>query len=190
MAIVRQYGKPDLFITMTCNPKWEEIVSTLKPGEIAIDRPNLVTRVFVSKLQHLPDELLKKGIFDEVVADIHVIEWQKRGLPHAHILFILHSDHKPRGLDEFNRMVSTELPDKDAHPTLFEVVTSCMLHGPYGTINPHCSSWLTTFVQKVTLRPSQSTPLTPPAPTQHTAAVMMAAHLNGKCVGSKTMHLD
>jgi hypothetical protein len=32
MAIVRQYGKPDLFITMTCNPKWEEIVSMLKLG--------------------------------------------------------------------------------------------------------------------------------------------------------------
>jgi hypothetical protein len=50
MAIVRQYGKPNLFITMTCNPKWEEIVSTLKPGEIANDRPNLVTRIFVGKL--------------------------------------------------------------------------------------------------------------------------------------------
>ncbi len=50
MAIVRQYGKPDLFITMTCNPKWEEIVSALKPGEIANDRLDLVTRVFVGKL--------------------------------------------------------------------------------------------------------------------------------------------
>jgi len=50
MAIVRQYGKPDLFITMTCNPKWEEIVSALKPCEIASDRPDLVTRVFVGKL--------------------------------------------------------------------------------------------------------------------------------------------
>jgi hypothetical protein len=95
MAIVRQYGKPDLFITMTYNPKWEEIVSALKPGEIANDRPDLVTRVFVGKLQHLLDELLKKGVFGEVVANIHVIEWQKRGLPHAHILLILHSDHKP-----------------------------------------------------------------------------------------------
>jgi hypothetical protein len=36
-------------------------------------------------------------------------------------------------------MVSTELPNKDAHPTLFEVVTSCMVHGPCGTINPHCT---------------------------------------------------
>jgi hypothetical protein len=50
MAIVRQYGKPDLFITMTYNPKWEEIVSALKLGGIANDRPNLVTRVFVGKL--------------------------------------------------------------------------------------------------------------------------------------------
>jgi len=138
MAIVRQYGKPDLFITMIYNPKWEEIISALKPGEIANDRPNLVTRVFVGKLQHLLDELLKKGIFGEVVANIHVIEWQKKGLPPAHILLILHSDHKPRRPDEYECMVFAELPDKDAHPTLFEVVTSCMLHGPCGTINPHC----------------------------------------------------
>ncbi len=138
MAIVCQYGKPDLFITMTYNPKWEKIVSALKPSEIAHDRPDLVTRVFVGKLQHLLDKFLKKGIFGEVVADIHVIEWQKRGLPHAHILLILQSDHKPRGPDGYDCMVSAELPDKDAHPTLFEVITSCMLHGPCGTINPHC----------------------------------------------------
>jgi len=95
------------------------------------------SHVFVSKLQHLLDELLKKGIFGEVVANIHVIEWQKRGLPHAHILLILHSDHKPQGPDEYDHMVSVELPNKDAHPTLFEVVTNCMLRGPCGTINPH-----------------------------------------------------
>jgi hypothetical protein len=138
MAIVHQYGKPNLFLTMTCNPKWEEIVSALKPDEIANDCLDLVTRVFVGKLQHLLDELLKKGIFGEVVVNIHVIEWQKRGLPHAHILLILHSDHKPRGPDEYDHMVSAELPDKAAHPTFFDVVTSCMLHGPCGTINPHC----------------------------------------------------
>jgi len=51
-------------------------------------------------------------------------------------------------------------------------------------------AWLMAFVQKATLRPSQSTPPTPPAPTQHTAAGMMATHLSGKCAGSKTMHLD
>jgi hypothetical protein len=33
MAIVRYCGKPDIFITMTANPKWEEITSALPPGQ-------------------------------------------------------------------------------------------------------------------------------------------------------------
>ncbi|KAM0727891.1 hypothetical protein ACS0PU_005360 [Formica fusca] len=32
MAIVSKFGKPDLFITMTCNPKWREIEENLSPG--------------------------------------------------------------------------------------------------------------------------------------------------------------
>jgi hypothetical protein len=28
MAIVSKFGKPDLFIIMTCNPKWREIEET------------------------------------------------------------------------------------------------------------------------------------------------------------------
>ena len=30
MAIVRKFGKPDLFITMTCNPHWKEITENLE----------------------------------------------------------------------------------------------------------------------------------------------------------------
>ena len=29
MAICRQYGAPDLFITFTCNPRWQEIADAL-----------------------------------------------------------------------------------------------------------------------------------------------------------------
>jgi ATP-dependent DNA helicase PIF1 len=29
MAIVLKYGKPDLFVTMTCNPNWREIRENL-----------------------------------------------------------------------------------------------------------------------------------------------------------------
>jgi hypothetical protein len=25
MALVRRFGKPDIFLTMTCNPKWNEV---------------------------------------------------------------------------------------------------------------------------------------------------------------------
>ncbi len=39
MAIVREYGKPDLFITFTCNPSWDEISEHLLPNQQAFDRP-------------------------------------------------------------------------------------------------------------------------------------------------------
>jgi hypothetical protein len=29
MALVRKYGKPDIFLTMTCNPIWDEITQNL-----------------------------------------------------------------------------------------------------------------------------------------------------------------
>ena len=46
MAIVRHFGRPTLFITFTANPKWKEIVDELLPGQTAVDRPDLVARVF------------------------------------------------------------------------------------------------------------------------------------------------
>ena len=36
MAILRMKGKPDLFITMTCNPNWREIKDNLLRGQQAI----------------------------------------------------------------------------------------------------------------------------------------------------------
>lgn len=33
MALVQKYGKPDIFLTMTCNPNWDEIISELEPGQ-------------------------------------------------------------------------------------------------------------------------------------------------------------
>lgn len=41
MTVIRHYGKPTSFITMTTNPKWPEITSALNPGKEARDRPDL-----------------------------------------------------------------------------------------------------------------------------------------------------
>ena len=51
MTLVNHYGKPDLFIAMTCNPKWKEITENLQPYENAIDRPDLVAKVFNQKVK-------------------------------------------------------------------------------------------------------------------------------------------
>ena len=38
-ALCDVYGKPDLYITMTCNPNWPEIKDFLLPGQNAQDNP-------------------------------------------------------------------------------------------------------------------------------------------------------
>jgi len=94
MALVRRFGKPDIFLTMTCNPNWDEIKRELYPGQTPHDRLDLVVRVFRAKLQELKDRLLKKDILGKVWAHIYVVEFQKRGLPHAHFLLIMDMKYK------------------------------------------------------------------------------------------------
>ena len=75
MALVQRFGKPDLFLTMTCNPSWEEIIKELAPGQSAQDRPDLVARVFKAKLEDLKKLIFKKKFLGEVAAHVYVIEF-------------------------------------------------------------------------------------------------------------------
>ena len=84
LALAREFGPPSLFITMTCNRDWPEIVSRLRPGQTAYDVPIIVARVFKERLHRLLDILNTK--FGTLMYIIHVIEFQKRGFPHAHII--------------------------------------------------------------------------------------------------------
>ncbi|CAH1434180.1 unnamed protein product [Lactuca virosa] len=48
MAICCWAGTPDLFVTMTCNPKWPEIerhIQQMVPGQPSTDRPDIVTQL-------------------------------------------------------------------------------------------------------------------------------------------------
>jgi hypothetical protein len=66
MALVWKYGKPNIFLTMTCNPNWDEIKNELYLGQCAQDRPDLVARVFRAKLEELRRHLLYKDILGKV----------------------------------------------------------------------------------------------------------------------------
>lgn len=136
MSLVRRFGKPDLFITFTCNPSWPEIERELLVNQKAADRPDLCARVFNLKLRDLLNDIVKKRVLGRVIAYVYSIEFQKRGLPHAHMLFILSEDDKPRNQTDYDRIVSAEIPDPVNFKLAHDTVTTCMIHGPCGIVNP------------------------------------------------------
>lgn len=61
IALVTRFGKPNLFITMTCNPEWKEITNLLKDGHTSRDRSDLTSKVFWRKILDL--KFSKKNIW-------------------------------------------------------------------------------------------------------------------------------
>ena len=66
MTYVRNYGRPDLFITFTCNPKWDEITQLLLHGQTSSDRQDITARVFKQKMKSLMDLMVKHHIFGNI----------------------------------------------------------------------------------------------------------------------------
>ena len=132
MTYVRAYGRPDLFITFTCNPTWDEIKELLLTGQSSSDRHDISARVFKQKLKSLLDFIVNHHVFGETRCWMYSIEWQKRGLPHAHILIWLIEKVTP---DLIDQVISAEIPDVDIDPDLFEIITKNMIHGPCGLLN-------------------------------------------------------
>lgn len=115
MTYVRHYGKPDLFITITCNPNWIEIKENLHQNAVLQDRYDIVNRVFHLKLQKLLSLIKNKKsyIFGPPRCYMYTVEWQKRGLPHVHLLLWLINKIRP---DEIDSVISAELPNKEEDP--------------------------------------------------------------------------
>lgn len=51
------------------------------------------------------NELIDDGILGRVKCYTYVVEWQKRGLPHAHILLILSNKDKIRNSEDIDNIV-------------------------------------------------------------------------------------
>ena len=144
MAICRYCRKPDLFITMTANPNWPEVHEALlefaggdesrkqKPE----DRPDIIARVFEEKKKALLKEI-QSGLFGEVIGHVHTIEFQKRSLPHIHILVFLAALHKIHDAAGADHIVSAQFPNPETEPLLYATVTKTMVHGPCGKDYPN-----------------------------------------------------
>jgi hypothetical protein len=82
MTLVQAYSKHDIFLTMTCNPNWQEILDNLLPGQTPQDRPDLIAHVFRAKLERMKEMLLKSHILPINISGSHwylaVINARKR----------------------------------------------------------------------------------------------------------------
>jgi len=160
IAICRVHGHPDFFTTFTCNPKWPEITETLaaEPGQRATDRADLVVRVYNMKLDELLHDIKSGAVFGPITAGacsvhpaaplpqmcylhclfmlvslvLHTVEFQKRGLPHAHIIVWLAQDTSQPSPAFIDKFISAEIPDTYVDPLGYALVAEHMMHGPCG----------------------------------------------------------
>ncbi|XP_076951280.1 uncharacterized protein LOC143624552 [Bidens hawaiensis] len=142
MTICRWFGYPDFFLTITCNPNWPEIKRfLLNKNRKSEDRPDILCRLFKMKLDSLMKDLKDRALFGKLQADnvVYTIEFQKRGLPHAHICLFLHSEHKIHNPENIDKFISAEIPYPNEDPELYSLVSDHMMHGPCGVANPKCS---------------------------------------------------
>jgi hypothetical protein len=111
------------------NPQWPEIVQSLRPGQQAMDRYDVVCRVFNLKVLSLLADL-RAGALGKPIARMHVVEWQKRGLPHVHLLLWLAPEDRMRSPADYDAVVCAEIPDSEREPELHALVMAHMIHVP------------------------------------------------------------
>jgi hypothetical protein len=118
LVLVSEFYCLHVFLTLTCNPKWSEIVSQLLDGQTAFDCPDVTAAVFKSRLNQMMMNTQNGKYFDgrEPTYSFHVIEYQYCGLPHAHLVAQLDDangidDPNCEGLIKFvNRYFAAEMP--------------------------------------------------------------------------------
>ncbi|KAG5129577.1 hypothetical protein JHK84_035974 [Glycine max] len=168
MTICSHVGFPNLFITLTCNPNWPEIRRVLAPLNLkAKDRPYIISRVFILKYEQMLSDLTKNHLLGKVVAYIHTIEFQKRELPHVHLLLFLHLDNKYSSSDEIDQIISAEIPSHEDDPKLYTLVQNHMVHGLCGILQSQspcmkegkCSRFYPKIFQPHTLLDSNGYPV-------------------------------
>jgi hypothetical protein len=108
-AISTQLGSPTSSLTFTINPHWPDYKALLR-GDGAFADSAIAAIIFKIKLSALMNFIQKHQILGKVSAFVWRIEYQKRGLPHAHILFW--TDLDTQDIDAVDMMINARYPKK------------------------------------------------------------------------------
>ena len=138
LAIARAKGKPHLFITMTCNSYHLHILAALDESMEPSDRPDIIAQIFKQHIEEWVGMLFNSVIpgWEKSIGQIYVIEFQKRGLLHVHILVILKRDHAIQE-DEIEKYAIAQISDRNnvENNEIWEHVITKMVHIPCGDFN-------------------------------------------------------
>jgi hypothetical protein len=69
---------------------------------------------------------------------LYTTEFQKRGLPHSHIIFWVSTDTTQPTPELIDSFISAEILDPNTDPLAYCLVAEHMIHGPCGPLNPGC----------------------------------------------------
>lgn len=90
------------------------------------------------KKKKLLEDLKRTQIFGTYRGLVYTVEYQKRGLPHIHLLLFLPQKEQFCNAAKVDEIISAEfsLPEDDPDGILMDVVASVMVHGLCGDLNP------------------------------------------------------
>jgi hypothetical protein len=117
---------------MNVNPKWLKIKIALFLKQKIVDWLDLVARVFKLKSQTLLHDILKIGVFGQIVAHVYTIEFQKCGLPHMHFFIFFVVENKVVDVIIMYRIICVEFLNPKAFHVFFNTILKTMVHGPCG----------------------------------------------------------
>ena len=146
LRVIAEYGPPTIFVTLTANPNWDEIVQKIGKGQTAYERADVTNMVFKEKLEALINNIKSGKYFNGAVPVymMYVIEWQERGLPHAHIIIRLtnhpNKEDIERFMDDFicAERVAVSTTDSEVTKKYKQYVDQYMIHKCYSVDEGGC----------------------------------------------------
>ena len=117
----------------------EEITENIPKYQSKQDRFDQTCRVFEAKRKEFTKEIVEGEIFGIVAAYCDSVEFQKRGLPHMHLVLTLEPAFAILTAEQIDRLICAEIPDPVKYPVLHASVTQFMIHRPCGQFDPTAS---------------------------------------------------
>lgn len=106
-------GPPKFFVTITFNPKWNEVTALNNNEALLINNSPLIARIFNQKRQCFIDYIKKRKIFGNIEGLLWRVEYQQRGYPHCHLL--IWSDFDTDDVTKIDKLITCKLPMHDPY---------------------------------------------------------------------------